>query len=59
VRRSCGRSAAAGDSGVGELRGDIQLDYVPGLSERRVTFVFPERPHSSGLELRIVAFTTP
>lgn len=46
-------------AGARAMTGDLQLDYVPGLSERQVTFVFPERPDPTGLELRVVAFTTP
>jgi uncharacterized protein (TIGR02588 family) len=43
----------------GEKRSEVRLDYVPGLSSRRATLVFPAPPDEGGVSIRIVGYTTP
>jgi uncharacterized protein (TIGR02588 family) len=43
----------------GDLRSEVRLDYVPGLSSRRATLVFPRAPGEDGVAVRIVGYTTP
>jgi uncharacterized protein (TIGR02588 family) len=43
----------------GEERSEVRLDYVPGLSSRRATLVFPAPPGEGGVSVRIVGYTTP
>jgi uncharacterized protein (TIGR02588 family) len=67
VVRNAGRQAAAGvtiegtsrNGAEGGIRRETQLDFVPGLSEREATLVFPIRPDRASLEVRVVSFTSP
>ena len=43
----------------GETRARARLDYVPGLSTRRATLVFPAPPEAGAVDVRIVGYTTP
>jgi uncharacterized protein (TIGR02588 family) len=43
----------------GEVRSEVRLDYVPGLSSRRATLVFPHPPGEDAVAVRIVGYTTP
>lgn len=45
--------------GGGEQRSEVRLDYVPGLSTRRVSLVFAASPGDSGVAVRILGYTTP
>jgi uncharacterized protein (TIGR02588 family) len=42
-----------------EVRSEVRLDYVAGLSTRRGTLVFPRAPDAGGVAVRIVGYTTP
>ena len=46
-------------SGDDEVRSEVGLDYVPGLSSRRATLVFPRAPGEGGVTVRVVGYTTP
>jgi uncharacterized protein (TIGR02588 family) len=46
-------------TGVEEHRGEVRLDYVPGLSTRKATLLFPSPPDRDPILVRIVGFTTP
>lgn len=43
----------------GDQRSEVRLDYVPGLSSRKATLVFPRPPAAGGVAVRIVGYTTP
>ena len=66
VRNTSRRAAAevvvegvARSKNGGEQRSEMRLDYVPGLSQRRVTLVFEGQPSEGGVAVRIVGYTTP
>ena len=66
VRNTSRRAAAevvvegvARSKNGGEQRSEMRLDYVPGLSQRRVTLVFDGQPPEGGVAVRIVGHTTP
>ena len=42
-----------------DLRSEVRLDYVPGLSSRKATLVFPRAPGEEGIAVRILGYTTP
>jgi len=45
---------------AGELiRSEARLEYVPGRSDQHATLLFPVKPESDSLDLRVSGYTTP
>jgi uncharacterized protein (TIGR02588 family) len=62
IVRNVGRRAAASvivEGAARELRSEVHLDHVPGLSQQAATLVFPAAPDRESLSVRIVGFSTP